>query len=362
MRSLAGILCVAALGCGPSSYADFRGQLDTRWCARQIRCGLVGAGEAAKCAPAPPLGNQTLTVDAITSIAQHRLQFHSDNAQECLDAVKSAPCDDKQAAVDLLRHCHAVVSANVSTGGDCLADEECVGGACVGAPCGRCVAFASPSVACVPSGGAPSMTCDPSFSFCDGAVCQRHKQPGDACTQALECAFDYVCAVGKCSDPVRLSEGDVCNPAEQPPCKDGLYCDETGTCAKLKSAGSACTRPHACRDGLVCLNGACAAWLDVGGACAMPGPSVASGCPASQACMNGACAAILGMGMGRAAPGAACVGDDDCADRLWCNAGYCQHRSGLGGACTSDRECVGPLACDGATRQCRPAGACSPSM
>jgi hypothetical protein len=344
-------------GCGPSSYADFRGQLDARWCAHQIRCGEVGATESTRCGVPTPLRiTQAGSVDVITAVAKRQMQFHSDNAEECLAAVKSAPCDAVQAYADFWRHCHGVVSAGVSTGGDCLGDEECVGGSCVGADCGgHCVAYAPPGGACVPSGAPPPMSCDPTYAWCDGAVCQRHKQPGDKCTQDIECAFDFVCAVGKCDDPVRLSEGDVCNTSEQPPCKDGLYCDETGSCARRKSAGSDCTRPNACNDGLVCFAGKCEPWLDVGGACVAPAPS---GCPASQACAQGACAATAVKG----APGASCATDDDCADSLYCNTGFCAHRSGVGAACTSDHECVGPLACDATRHECRKPVSCPATM
>lgn len=352
------LFAAAVAGCGPSSYADFRGQLDTRWCAYQIRCGKVGASESPKCGvPAPLALAQPGDVDVVTAVARRRMQFHPDNAEECLSAVKHAPCDPAQAAVEFLRHCHGVVGANVSTGGACLGDEECVGGACVGADCGgHCVAYAPPGGGCVPSGGAPPRTCDATVAYCDGAVCRRHRQPGDKCTQDLECAFDYVCAVGKCDDPVRLSEGDVCNAAEQPPCKDGLYCDETGSCSKRKSSGSVCTRPNACDDALVCLAGKCAPWLDVGGACTVSG-SMPTGCPATQACA-GRCAATPV----KLAPGAACATDDDCADTLYCNGGFCAHRNGVGAACTSDHECVGPLACDATRHECRRPVSCPATM
>ena len=360
MRSFGSIALVAALGgCGPSSFADFRGQLDTRWCARQIKCGAVGAGESQKCGvPAPLALIQVGSVDIVTAIAQHHMKFHPDNAEQCLDAVKSAPCDPAQAFGDFYRYCHGVVGANQSTGDACLGDEECVGGACVGADCGgHCVAYAPPGGACMPSGAAPPMSCDPTVAFCDGAVCQRHKQPGDACTDDGQCAFDYVCVANKCTDPVRLSEGDLCNVAEQPPCKDGLYCDETGVCAKLKSSGSDCARPNACADGLICVGYKCAPWVDVGGACTAS-TSMPTGCPASQACVAGSCASA----MVKSGPGAGCVTDDDCADSLYCNAGFCAHRGGIGAACTSDHECVGPLACDATLHQCRKAVSCPATM
>jgi hypothetical protein len=359
MRSSWCIAWLVAFGCGPSSYTDFRVQLDNRWCARQIRCGQVGASEPQKCGVPDVLAlTEAGSVDVTTAAANHKMLFHSDNASECLGAVKNAPCDPIQAAADLYRHCHGVVTANVPAGGDCLGDEECAGGVCVGADCGgHCVPYAAPGSACMPSGAPPAMACDPTFAWCDGSVCQVHKQPGDACAQDRECAFDYVCVVGKCDDPVRLSEGDACNAGAQPPCKDGLRCDETGTCVKPGVAGAACTRPTACSDGLACIAGQCAPWLDAGGACTMASATSASGCPATQACAGTSCVAMAKKG----APNAACTVDDDCADRLWCNSGFCSHRSGVGAGCMSDHECISPLVCDSTTMRCRKPVSCPTS-
>jgi hypothetical protein len=354
MRSLVVILLVAA-GCGIPSYDSFRDQLATRWCARQIRCGEVGASESqTRCSlPAPLALTMRGAVDIPTAISSHRMIFHPDNAAQCLDTVKHAPCDAAQAADDFLRHCNGVVTAGIATGKSCWGDDECVGGRCVGGDCGgTCVAYAVPGGPCVPSGGPPDMTCDPSVHFCgDDGTCQHKVNKGKPCSADEQCLFDYVCVAGKCADSARVARDDVCG-TMLPPCKDGLYCDETGACEPLLSEGQSCVRPDACQSGLVCAGGTCVRWLDAGGACVSGGGTLASGCPATQTCSAGACAPVADV---KGGPLAQCSADGDCADGLYCGAnGYCSYPGGISAPCDSDRSCAAELKC--LSGACHPAG------
>ncbi|MDB4967862.1 MAG: hypothetical protein JWN44_3551 [Myxococcales bacterium] len=339
MRSAIVILALALTGCGPSSYSDFRDQLANRWCEREVRCGEVGGGESQKCG-VPAVLALTIpgALDVVAAIGANRMRFHPDNAEECLKAVTNAPCDQSQAADEFSRHCHGVVGAKVEVDGDCFGSEECVGGVCVGDPCaGKCVAYASPGSACLATGGKPAETCDPTVHYCDG-TCKRKKQADEACAGDGECAFDNVCADGKCKQPPRLGRDDVCG-TRSPPCEDGLYCDESGSCQPLKSTGEACVRANACDDGLVCEAGMCATWLDLGGSCSATMPS---GCPSSQKCVAGSCVAADV----KAGPISICSVDDDCADGLWCSMGYCLYRGGVNAPCTATHECLDGLECN----------------
>ncbi|MCU1282680.1 MAG: hypothetical protein JWM53_6226 [bacterium] len=343
------ILLVAAAGCGIDSYNSFRDQLATRSCERQIRCGEVGGTESQnRCSvPAPLLLTIRGSVDVPSSIAAHRMIFHPDNATECLDAVKRAPCDARQAADDFLRHCHGVVTAGVNTGGTCWGDDECVGGVCIAPDCGGvCTAFAAPGAACVPTGGTPDVTCDASVHFCAGnGTCEHRQQQGAACTADEQCIFAFVCAAGKCDDPPRVQRDNVCG-TNMPPCEDGLYCSETGVCASLLSAGQPCAKPDACQAGMVCTGGICAPWLDVGSPCSAGGGAVTSGCPSTQSCAAGACAPVAGV---KAGPLAHCGNDGDCADGLYCSTSgsYCFYAGGVNAVCQSDHECAKDLQCVG---------------
>ncbi len=344
MRALV-LLSLIACGCGIGSYSEFRDQLATRWCERQIRCGEVGGSESqARCSTPAPL-SLTLrgAVDVPTAIAAHRMLFHPDNAAECLDAVKHAPCDPAQADEDFLRHCHGVVTAGVAVGGTCWGDDECVGGLCVNPDCGgTCTAFAAPGGACMPTGGTPDLTCDPSVQFCSGeGACWRKQTQGGPCASDDQCVFAFVCAAGKCDDPPRVAQGNACGGGI--PCADGLYCDASGICLPLVAPGQACAQPDACQAGMTCIAGACAPWLDVGGACT-PGPSsTAGGCPATLTCSGGACAPVAGV---KAGPLSHCASDGDCGDGLYCaTGGYCYYVGGVNAVCQSDHECAPDLQC-----------------
>jgi hypothetical protein len=338
-------------GCGPSSYSDFRAQLTGRWCDRQVRCGEVGVSERGRCGvPAPLALSMVGRVDVAAEIAAGRMQFSSDGAQYCLDAVAGAPCGPAQAAYAFLLHCHAVVGPNVDNGGTCYGSEECVGGACVqnAAGCaGTCSGYAPPGAPCVPAGGTPGQTCDPTVHYCAG-TCQHKKHGGDACAADVECAFDLACVGGKCGDPARAGQGQPCGDA-QPTCADGLYCSSAGKCAPRPGRGAACDTQDACSDGLVCIGGACAPWLSAGGACG------GAGCPATESCMGGTCVAASGpVGIRQS-----CKSDGDCAAGLWCQNDICQWQAGIGGSCVQSAACAAGLQCDPMALRCRASLSCS---
>jgi hypothetical protein len=344
MRSLLFTL-LAVAGCGIGSYNDFREQLATKWCERQIRCGQVGATEAgARCSlPDPLLLTLRGSVDVPASMGAHRMTFHPDNASWCLHAVEHAPCDPVQAADDFVRECSGVVTGNVPNGQTCWGDDECLGGVCIAPDCGGiCQPYAAPGGACVTTGGTPDMTCDPSVQFCGGmSTCEHKVQKGQPCVADLDCIFDYVCVAGKCDTSARTKRDDVCG-TTSPPCADGLYCDETGACEPLVAAGGACAKPDACKAGMTCEGGICAPWLDVGGACNASPDAIASGCPDTQTCTSGACAPVAGIKGGPLDP---CTTDGDCDDGLYCSTTYCYYVGGVNATCASDHECAADLQC-----------------
>jgi hypothetical protein len=339
--------------CGPSSYGDFRDQLVGRACTRAVRCGLVGASERVRCGvPAALALTDAGPLDVATAVDAGRLRFDSYAAAGCLDAMEGAPCDDVAAARHLVRHCHAVITPHVATGSACDTDEECLGGRCVrdGAACrGTCVAFASPGGACLPDGGAPPQTCDPTVQYCDdGLSCQRHKAPGQACTADEQCGFALVCR--KTCVPLPLAaRGQSCS--DDAPCGDGLRC-RAGACEALGAGGAICGDAAACQDGLTCVGlstsstGTCRPWRDLGQSCVTG--SDGSGCPASQRC-DDATAVCVAVPATEAGPRQSCRALP-CGNRLYCASvsGTCQYRAGLRGACRVDEPdaCSDGLACD----------------
>ncbi|RYG43733.1 hypothetical protein EON67_12580 [archaeon] len=80
---------------------------------------------------------------------------------------------------------------------------------------------------------------------------------GDACNQ------DGECASGRCLRELRIckgiDEGETCEPSFPDPCEPNHYClpkregvETTGSCAKVISAGKACTYSEACERGYYC--------------------------------------------------------------------------------------------------------------
>ena len=340
MRGLFALTVVAA-GCGIGSYNDFRDQLATRWCERQIRCGEVaGTDSLQHCTtPAPLALTERGAVDVPTALAAHRMIFHPANAAECLDAVKSAPCDPQQAADDFLRHCHGVITAGVAAGGVCWGDDECVGGVCVDPDCGgTCTPYALPGGACVPKGGTPDhdLRSERRNSARGDGVCFHKEAQGGPCAADEQCLFDFVCVAGKCDDAPRTHRDDVCG-TNLPPCEDGLYCDETGVCAPLKPrprlrasltpASRAWPAPVALR-AVARRRRACSA--------------AASACPLDGSCQRTLCTSATG----KVGPLGHCATDGDCDDGLYCATGsYCYYVGGVNAVCQSDHECAKDLQC-----------------
>lgn len=366
-----GMLIVALSGCGPSSFEDFRNQLTEASCERDVRCGVVGASEKARCAPpveALAIVQPGASADLSAAVKAGRMRFNSGGAQACIDAMKGATCEPAEAARRFELHCHNVVQPKVAVNQGCLGAGECEGGTCVqatpGSP-GRCIGHPPPGARCVPMNGRPEETCDPTVQFCGsagadpdtGPVCTRHRQRGQACATDDECSFGLVC-LGTCGDPPKPPRGAPCT-AIGTLCDVGVTCDTTGTCTAQRRAGEACDTPSACEKGLACVglsvdssgnttSGACRAWLDLGGACAN---AQISGCPASQRCETGTCAS--GPTPPRAGHRSPCSAAQPCHARLYCDAVLCQYLVGQGGDCTTTPDACAPgLVCHSASKTC----------
>jgi hypothetical protein len=334
-----------AVGCGPSSYGDFRDQLVRRACDHAVSCGVIGASERSSCGVPGEIVLTTVgALDVAAAAKAGRLRFSSDGAQSCLDAVKSAPCDPQAYALALELRCHAVIFPAVEVGSACDDDGECVGGQCVGivGGCpGACVAYAAPGATCRLS-GAPQDICDPSVQFCAGTTptptCQLHRQEGDLCLDSSECSFGLVCVAPRCSQIPRHAEGDACG-SDATLCKDDLYCDPTGHCKKLHTNGDACDSPSSCAAGFACASATCKTWSDIGQPC------VDGQCPGSQRCQAGACVSngTLLAGVGSDCTQGSCAGGLFCDDRS-----QCAYVVGQLGACsaTATGQCAPGLTCD----------------
>jgi hypothetical protein len=123
MRRFAIVMLCAA--CGPSSYSDFRSQLQNAACAWAVRCGVAGAGEPAACPTEDVLSllhdsaidrGAPGAIDINGDHSEGRFGYDSINAQSCLDAVRSSPCDPALALSKRLIPCSVVLAAKVENG------------------------------------------------------------------------------------------------------------------------------------------------------------------------------------------------------------------------------------------------------
>lgn len=354
---------VIAGGCGPSSWDDFRQQLAKRACDRAIRCGQIGSSERQYCdAPTAILaitGNVgPLPVEEPDiAVKNQRMRFFSDAAEDCLDAVDGAPCDDVALLWRVQQRCHHVLEPGATRGQACY-PGECEGGRCTGAQgacMGMCSSFPPPGSPCDPS---DPFGCDPTVQWCDGS-CEPKKPLGSACNADVECAWGYSCQQNVCGDPPTFTAGDQC-PVINRLCSDELYCSSSNICTPFVEQGGSCDVDVACKPGLACVglerpkpgmpptaSGTCQPWADTTQTCTA---ASVSGCPATQQC-EGSCAAPPATRKVNA--GEVCMTDDDCSDGLYCGYQTCRWRVGLGGSCSpGPSACLPALMCNVADFTC----------
>jgi hypothetical protein len=159
-----------------------------------------------------------------------------------------------------------------------------------------------------------------------------------------------------------IAPGDG-DPCVGPACKIGLFCEE-GTCAAPREEGGRCVSDTVCPLNLVCRGEICQARVAIGqdcvlgndcafgafcdgGTCVVSEP-VGSPCEDLQICGQGfVCAENFGARTcGTGAPlNAECGRSAPCASGLYCASGLCAALNERGGACGSSDECVSGLVC-----------------
>jgi hypothetical protein len=228
------------------------------------------------------------------SHAAGRLGYVPSRAPACVHDWQTAPCD-KVLAQDL-PGCEGIVFGLVPTGGDCLADDECQGGA-------RCVLTG--------------------LAAC-GGVCRPIASLGNACPAGEGGCFDDAACVDEATGPVceaRVAAGGACA-SGGPSCTRGLVCAPdaagTSTCRAPLRVGDPCDADAACGSFALCRGGACVSKPTVGDACGV-------GVGTSD-CLGGWCDAATnatGTCRARLAAGVTCTTNDQCAGVLLCIDGAC---------------------------------------
>jgi len=355
-------------GSAPLSPDTYLASLDAASCSTAIRCGVLGASEAATCASDAVSARQAYPppYSASDAVTAGRLTFDPAAAARCLSALGSAPCT-ANAVLTPVPDCEAVFAPVVAVGSQCFSSGECVGGYC-DAPdscAGTCRAYLAAGASCT-----NATQCDPRTDFCDpgSGSCTSLPVAGASCSGEGSCFSGLFCVVsgsntsGACQPAGMV--GDVCQALtlSGSTCSPDLYCDATAApavCAARLSSGSACSSDAACSDGLACIGlkldptslavtapGRCAPLLDVGSTCDPTADS--TGCPFYQRCDAPTQKCVL---MGTA--GDDCSTTGYCRDYLYCDqTSKCAPALVAGAACDPTQDACANLPCNPGSSSC----------
>ncbi|NOZ85458.1 MAG: hypothetical protein GXP49_04180 [Deltaproteobacteria bacterium] len=250
-----------------------------------------------------------------TSINKKRLQYHSEKAQSCFDAVKKASCEQiSWDNTSLIQECQDVFVGLVGQGGDCTAwTAECALGAwCMpkGYPTltcksGSCKMFKLENESCDKQKGE---ICSAGLA-CVNGKCAKLSQENGSCSGGATCAAGLKCLDDKKCHKI-ISIGETCDDTNGDPCDVHSYCDGT-KCVGLPKVGEACggNRPTADCWGSYCVfpagqtEGTCTAYPKVGEACSND---------TTTTCINGYCDLVEGKCKAFKDNGAACEDNKEC--------------------------------------------------
>jgi len=289
----------------------------------------------------------------------------------CLHGAQSGACDDGQV---------------------CTGNDECVAGACAGAPlscddqnpCTQDTCDAKKGCAHAPTAAA-SVPCDDGNACTIGDVCTAGACAGAA---ALDCNDDNVCTddscaeksgcvhvdnTASCSDGNACTTGDTCAGGTCVAGSSTCQCQKTADCA-AKEDGDLCNGTLICQGSTCQIDPAtivtCAADANTAcsenvcakatGACAMA--AVAQGqpcddgsaCTANDSCKSGTCTGGAAIVCGDNNP---CT-DDSCDALKGCVYAASSASCNDGSACTSVDTCQDGV-CVGVAAQCDDANACT---
>lgn len=272
--------------------------------------------------------------------------YHSDRAQECVDAIAAAGCEIF--SNQPIEACEDMFEGSVDEGGACNIDEECAGADlyCENDACpGACAPRLGAGSECANDGECgDALVCDEGLDTCEapgagGAACGGGTEPDCAIGLACWGGDEMAGEPGECTDLAALmteAEGDACDLIDGPLCEPGLSCVVTSVmpapvfeCQAEVASGAACNLalPDACPDEEYCagaepmtgdIEGNCEPLPGDGEACAPTFPTCATG----AACIDETCVVLRDVG-------------GDCEDDDWCHSGTC-----------ADGACAEPAACE----------------
>lgn len=292
--------------------------------ARRIRCGFYASSYVSGPTSLSNL-EQYEAVDR--AAADDRVVFDAARAAQCLAALESQPCIERDPPLA----CRDVIVGRVPEGGDCYLSTECAtGGRCLGNTCPR--------------------------------KCLGLSQEGEFATSARPCGPGLRSdASGVCAPVVVRREGEDCLVADGgiPVCDRNLFCRRSSVsmavCSRPVPAGGSCTGSDICEEGTLCVSGACLRYARLNEPCVPLGGSgdrrcqIGLRCAAATVTSTGSCQLPGPMGStcgssGDCQPGLICLGANfnPGVERL----GTCDTPTMPGLACSSDSECGPGHACE----------------
>jgi hypothetical protein len=209
---------VVAAGCGGddgggAAAHDFLVASGDLGCTRLYEC--CSAGEAMqqwpsqeKCASTIRGFSELASLFLSDSLSNHRVVFHADLADACLNMLRDETCDQWKRGENEST-CNAVFEAKVAPGGACMTDSDCRSGQCgSNSQDGVCIALSGVGGPCTfDSDCTPGLTCPLAGSSC---VAQANR--GERCTFDSDCLNGLYCQFGSpdsiCADP--LPTGSPC--------------------------------------------------------------------------------------------------------------------------------------------------------
>jgi hypothetical protein len=226
-----------------------------------------------------------------------------DGLAECLAWARDFSCTEDVAdseCVDLLARARARrigTSVQTTEGGQCGAGVACGRGMLCSSftdACGMCIGYAKVGESCA------SKDCWDGYCDAGTEVCMPMKEDGEACSTASEC--------------------------------DGIECNNEGVCQDFLDRS--CTEDDDCGPGR-CVDGECAEWAPIGGACAAN-----SDCALGAGCDAGKCKIVVRCALGEV--GEPC-GISSCRGGLACIDNTCvepaEPARPNGAECTSAHDC-----------------------
>jgi hypothetical protein len=186
-----GVLLVACSG--SVALSDMPAQTAKTICAKYYACCTSAELMGTTWGPDQPTCESKLTMQfdatkntANTDQGKGRVAYHGDQLGACLAAYPNLTCEQlKTNATSTPMACNSVFEPKVAAGAACGADNECIGGSCIGVAMGAdgmCVAFATENTSCTNAACGTGLYCKPGDN-----TCQKTKDDGATCNLNLEC-------------------------------------------------------------------------------------------------------------------------------------------------------------------------------